>query len=93
MNHKKPEPLSPLPPGRKNCPVCGEISYSKEGIHPQCAQTQADEKRIEKQKKEESKEPAPKPAEKTAGFMKQCPKCKAQMHVRRKSCDCGHTFG
>ena len=31
---------------REPCPVCGEISYSLEGIHPQCAQRQADQTRM-----------------------------------------------
>jgi hypothetical protein len=26
----------------KICPVCGKASYSKEGVHPQCAVVQAD---------------------------------------------------
>ena len=26
----------------KNCPVCGKRSYSREGIHPQCAALRAD---------------------------------------------------
>jgi hypothetical protein len=31
----------------KTCPVCGESSYSKDGIHPQCAVQLADESRKE----------------------------------------------
>ncbi len=27
---------------RKKCPVCGERSYSRDGVHPQCSVTQAD---------------------------------------------------
>ena len=41
MNNRKPLPLLPQPV-REICPVCGKASYSKNGIHPQCAITQAD---------------------------------------------------
>lgn len=49
MSHKKPGPMT-LPGGRspKICPVCGSSSYSRDGIHPQCAQQQADAPRIAK---------------------------------------------
>ena len=70
MDHKKPEPLSPLPLGRKYCPVCGDVSYSREGIHPQCAQAQADAQRLGKQKK--GKGSATNATEKTVGFLKRC---------------------
>ena len=32
----------------RECPVCGKPSYSKNGIHPQCAAVQADLPRIQK---------------------------------------------
>jgi hypothetical protein len=41
MNHSKPTPLVPQPTP-KTCPICGHSSYSPDGIHPQCAVTQAD---------------------------------------------------
>jgi hypothetical protein len=41
MNNSKPTPLIPQP-SRKTCPICGHSSYSPDGIHPQCAVTQAD---------------------------------------------------
>lgn len=44
MNNKKPLPLVSCPQP-KTCPVCGHSSYSSNGIHPQCAVTQADEPR------------------------------------------------
>jgi hypothetical protein len=31
-------------PRGRICPVCGKASYSLGGIHPQCSQSQADEK-------------------------------------------------
>ena len=40
----KPVPL--FPALVKNlCPICGEATYSRAGIHPQCAVQQADEPR------------------------------------------------
>ena len=42
MNTSKPEPLLAQPRRDRACPVCGKPSYSREGIHPQCAVQQAD---------------------------------------------------
>ncbi len=74
----------------KTCPVCGQSSYSKDGIHPQCSVQLADEKRAKellgaKKKPADSNTPR-------KSWNKQCPKCKNQLHVRRKQCDCGHKF-
>ncbi|MFK7819267.1 MAG: hypothetical protein AB8G99_11145 [Planctomycetaceae bacterium] len=41
MSNRKPAPLIP-PQNRKQCPVCGEPSYSAEGVHPQCAKRQTE---------------------------------------------------
>jgi hypothetical protein len=41
MSDKKPTPIL-LEPDRKSCPVCGKRTYSRAGIHPQCAMFQAD---------------------------------------------------
>jgi len=41
MSMSKPTPLV-AQPNRKVCPICGHSSYSADGIHPQCAVTQAD---------------------------------------------------
>lgn len=46
----KTKPLNPEPP-RNICPVCGEPSYSREGIHPQCSAAQADANRVREAKK------------------------------------------
>ena len=75
----------------RSCPVCGQSSYSKDGIHPQCAVQLADESRKEqlqaaRKMASQSSEP------KQKSWNKQCPKCKTQLHVRRKECDCGHVF-
>jgi len=59
MSHKKPGPVSTpgiRPP--KICPVCGSSSYSRDGIHPQCAQQQADAPRIAKIKAKKKAEQA-----------------------------------
>ena len=42
MHVLKPVPIFPLLP-QKLCPICGVASYSRDGIHPQCALLQADE--------------------------------------------------
>ncbi len=40
MSEQKPVPT--LVRASKICPVCGKRSYSREGVHPQCAMVQAD---------------------------------------------------
>jgi hypothetical protein len=50
MHHLKPAPLFGLQP-TKMCPMCGRASYSRDGIHPQCAVTQADSTRKLRPKK------------------------------------------
>jgi hypothetical protein len=49
MHQKEPVPLllvnAPAPRLR---PVCGAVSYSRDGIHPQCAEQQADASRMER---------------------------------------------
>ena len=93
MSHKKPEPIIP---GRQPniCPVCGKASYSAAGIHPQCAAKQADDKRSKVLKEDRAEVKAKKPATsgKVSRWQKSCPKCKTSLHVRKKECDCGHTF-
>jgi hypothetical protein len=41
LNEKKPTPVI-AERNSKSCPVCGQRSYSPNGIHPQCAMAQAD---------------------------------------------------
>jgi hypothetical protein len=97
MTNKKPIPLSmvALTPRRK-CPVCGQSSYSREGIHPQCAQQQADTKRMDRIKiakaaaKPKASEPNPLAV---SPWHKRCPKCKAEVHIRKMTCECGQKFG
>ena len=92
MVTRKTRPLY-APPFRKHCPVCGEISYSAAGIHPQCAVQQAEAQRIKRikppsklTKKKTTTDADAKP------WQKICPKCQAHMHVRKKLCDCGYAF-
>ena len=40
-NVKKPPPIHTAP-ARQLCPVCGKVSYSRSGEHPQCALARAD---------------------------------------------------
>jgi hypothetical protein len=89
MSEKKPTPIVSQPSG-KVCPVCGIRSYSLGGIHPQCAVYQADAARTEKliaARKLESAKVKP-----STWRSKTCRKCKKELHVRRKVCDCGHSF-
>ena len=97
MYQKRPVPLllKDAPP-RRLCPVCGSVSFSCEGIHPQCAERQADAPRMERVRA------AAKTAERkgkaadssTLGYWhKRCPQCQAQLHLRKMMCACGYQFG
>lgn len=89
MSEKKPVPIFDSG-SSKTCPVCGKRSYSREGIHPQCAVKLADADRtedIKARKKREATETETLPWNKKA-----CPKCKLVLHVRQKVCQCGHAF-
>ncbi len=90
MNQKKPEPMYVLP-NRKVCPVCGQVSYSSAGIHPQCAEFQADEKRLKKAKLKKPDKAMTLDATPSA-WRKPCPKCGTHVHVRKAMCECGHKF-
>ena len=50
MSEKKPETIY-FPAVRKLCPVCGKVSYSLSGEHPQCALLRGDAVFKAKQKK------------------------------------------
>ncbi|MCH8830416.1 MAG: hypothetical protein IID45_12645 [Planctomycetes bacterium] len=76
----------------ERCPVCGEISYSLAGVHPQCAVRQADAKRLKRIKRDKPEGKKAKPATGVKPWQRICPKCKALQHVRKKVCVCGHTF-
>lgn len=89
MAHRKPAPLYSRP-ARSACPVCGEISYSVAGIHPQCAVRQADAARMESI--QQSRRTSTTDASPGHAWQKACPQCAGYVHVRRKTCDCGHSF-
>lgn len=92
MSSKKPQPLiTPEKPDR-SCPVCGEISYSRAGIHPQCSVRQADAKRLNDIQRDKKDDKTKKPDNSARPWQKVCPKCKALQHVRKGACTCGHTF-
>lgn len=79
---------------RPLCPVCGTTSYSKGGIHPQCAQQQADGRRMSRLKAAKRREPKAKTANPMAlsPWHKRCPRCRAEIHIRKAKCDCGYKF-
>ena len=89
MSEKKPTPFSAQPSG-KMCPVCGTRSYSQGGIHPQSAVHQADAARTEELKAARKLQVAE--AKPSTWRSKKCAKCNKESHVRRKMCECGHTF-
>jgi hypothetical protein len=95
MSKRKPDPLIATRE-RARCPVCGEAAYSRGGIHPQCAVKRGDEKRVARLKARKKNEK--KAVKKTTSSLalkpwhKRCPKCRLQVHVRKSSCDCGHSF-
>jgi len=84
------------PKAPKICPVCGKASYSVAGIHPQCSVKRADLERSKvlkaKQEKAEKEKKKTAKSKQTTRWQKQCPKCKTSLHVRKKQCDCGHSF-
>jgi hypothetical protein len=82
--------MTPAPIGYRRempvCPVCGKISYSVGGIHPQCAVSRADERlRVPGPAKKST-------AGKPSGFSKRCRGCGRSVAARRMVCDCGRAF-
>ena len=89
----EPNPTSnSMTKGKKVCPVCGQPSYSREGIHPQCAIEQSDAPRQEELARLKKKAATEKKQPRQRSWNKKCPKCGTELHVRRKSCECGHAF-
>ena len=97
MQHKRPTPLADAPQKpRRVCPVCGAAAYSRSGIHPQCAAQRADAMRMARVKasrKAAQTAPAQSNSLVLAPWHKRCPKCSAQVHIRKAACDCGYRFG
>jgi hypothetical protein len=92
---KKPEPLVfPEIKPRPVCSVCGKVSYSRGGVHPQCSEERADAIRVDGLKQASKAEAAAKAVapQPTSRWHKVCPKCRKKIHVRKQNCDCGHQF-
>ena len=96
MCYKKPLPLLLVDaPPRRLCPVCGAVSYSREGIHPQCAERRADAPRMERvraDKRVDERKGKPANALLVKPWHKRCPECQAQSHIREPTCVCGYPF-
>ncbi|HYM86041.1 MAG TPA: hypothetical protein VET30_04830 [Pseudoxanthomonas sp.] len=85
MSITKPQFIAQSPP---LCPVCGKASYSRGGVHPQCAVTRADAVLSKARKaKAAAKSKVARPP-----WTKRCPHCGRQTAARRYACDCGHRF-
>jgi hypothetical protein len=88
MSEKKPVIIVSTRP-REVCPVCGKVSYSRSGEHPQCAVARADANTRAARKAagiEPSKSSSRRP------WFRLCPKCKVQVPARRAVCNCGYSF-
>ena len=92
MSDRKPQPIYE---SRKPiyCRVCGRVSYSGSGIHPQCAQDETDQKRVSRQERGAKPEKAKRDNSLALKpWHRRCPKCRAQVHISKESCDCGHVL-
>lgn len=86
---KKPPPLLEAPRSRAVCPVCGKASYSRGGVHPQCAVNKADAIQTALRKANAATaapKPAPAPEQR---WTKLCTSCGRRIAARRVQCDCG----
>jgi hypothetical protein len=96
--NKRPQPLfSAVVTKGAACPVCGFTSYSRNGIHPQCARRHEDEKRMARLKSRQSRDSksgvAPLlPQNVLKPCHKRCPQCRNQVHARKSRCGCGYNF-
>lgn len=90
MDVLKPVVVAPQPE-RTKCPICGQTTFSRGGVHPQCAMQQADAPRIAQLR---AKSHAAAKIEKAKGPIrkKKCPTCDALHDVGQKVCKCGFRF-
>lgn len=88
--YKKPQPLFGSS-ARAACPVCGHVSYSSAGVHPQCAMQAADQIQIDRLKSRKVVK-LKASAEQLKRYEKRCPRCRRIFHIRKQTCDCGHSF-
>lgn len=89
---RKPQPTL-LHSTRPNCPVCGSVSYSSSGVHPQCAMQQADAERMKRLKARPKAATKASAEESISPWQKVCPRCKSVVHIRKKICTCGCKLG
>jgi len=82
-----------------NCPVCGTTTYSRGGIHPQCASERQDKVILAKRKATEDSQAGENKGNSGAAldqprkqWTKPCPRCKRQLPARRAACECGFSF-
>src|SRR6059036_3739338 len=77
------KPVIVIPgPERILCPICSKPTYSRGGIHPQCAMEQADEPRViqlRNARRADVKTEKPSPQV----HKKKCPECDASSDARR----------
>jgi hypothetical protein len=96
MSEASPDTLLRVNEGLpRSCPVCKKATYSREGIHPQCAERERDRARM-KQLRDNQR--AAKEAHKRANpiplkpFHRHCPSCSADVPPRVAECSCGYRF-
>jgi hypothetical protein len=90
MGISKPDPLIAARATRAACPVCGKVSYSATGIHPQCAMNRAATAihlAAKANLAAQEQKSHPKPI-----WSKRCPRCRRDLSARRAVCDCGYSF-
>jgi hypothetical protein len=86
--NNRPPPLYPSPP-RPRCPVCGHVSYSATGVHPQCSLRKADAERMRRLAGRARTIPPPAKTQELSPWQRVCPRCKVVVHIRKKICECG----
>lgn len=90
MNFSKPKLIGRVMP---DCPVCGKTTYSRGGIHPQCASERADKVvRAARKEAEEKAEKVVATVQPRQQWTKLCGVCKRVVPARRAMCECGFVF-
>src|SRR6478752_2405084 len=86
------KPVIVIPgPEKILCPICSKPTYSRGGIHPQCAMEQADEPRVtllRNARRADVKRVRPIPQV----HKKRCPECDSYSDAQREVCWCGFRF-
>jgi hypothetical protein len=90
VNHSKPKPTGPVMP---TCPVCGKATYSRGGIHPQCASERQDKVIMAARRaSEDQTDGGAALVQPRKQWTKPCPRCKRVVPARRAACECGFSF-